>query len=179
MKTRVLLTALTAAGVAFLAGCGAGLDAQTARTQPSIAGVSADGEGVAVRNAVVGFAEAGYQAGGDAPVLFAVANTGRGPVVLSEVASESAAAAAVESATPLGATAPPSGAAATQVALEPGGFANVTVRLTGLSQPLNGTSAVPLTLTFDNGTVLRLTVPMASPEQALPREAPVVEEGGH
>jgi periplasmic copper chaperone A len=168
---------LAAVGVVLLAGCGAGQGAQTALTQPSIAGVSANADGIAVRNAVVPFSAAGYPAGGEAPIQFAVANNGREPVRLVQVASE-AGSAALESATPVDTTAPPA-SGGTELALAPSELVNVTVRVSGLAEELNGTSAVPLALTFDNGAVLSLVVPMAPPELPLPREAPVVEGEEH
>lgn len=198
----------------MLAGCGAGQDAQTALTAPSIAGVSADVGDIAVRNAVVLFASAGYPAGGEAPVQFAVANNGREPVRLVRFESEGAASATLQSVELVGGTgqasaspsespsatpsespsatpsespsaapsespsAPPDGGTA-EVSLAPGQLAIVTLQLTGLTEELNGTSSVPLTLTFDNGATLPLVVPMAPPEQPLPREAPAVEEPEH
>jgi periplasmic copper chaperone A len=170
---------LAAVGVVMLAGCGAGQDAQTTLTQPSIAGVSADGNGIAVRNAVVPFSAAGYPAGGEAPIQFAVANNGREPVRLVQLASGAAGAVTLEAAVPVASTAPPPSGGTPQLALAPNELVNVTLRATGLAEALNGTSAVPLTLTFDNGAALSLVVPMAPPEQPLPREAPVVEGEEH
>jgi copper(I)-binding protein len=165
---------LLAAVVMVLAGCGAGQDAQTARTAPSIAGVSADAGGIAVRNAVVEFSSAGYPAGGEAPVRFAVVNSNPGPVRLTQLDSEGASSATLETATALGATAPPDGGS-TELTLATNELVTVVVRLVGLTEALNGTNSVPLTLTFDNGAVLPLVVPMATPEQPLPRETPPAE----
>jgi periplasmic copper chaperone A len=171
VKIRVLLTAV----VVMLAGCGAGQDAQTARTAPSIAGVSADAGGIAVRNAVVEFSSAGYPAGAEAPVRFAVVNSNPGPVRLTQLASEGAASATLASATTIGGASAPPDAGTTELTLATNELVTVTVRLTGLTEELNGTSSVPLTLTFDNGAELPLVIPMATPEQPLPREPSVVE----
>jgi copper(I)-binding protein len=179
VKIRVLLAA---AAVAVLAGCGAGQDAQTALTQPSIAGVSADAGEVAVRNAVVLFSSAGYPAGGTAPVQFTVANNGREPVRLSQVTSEAAGTATLISVVlPQASPAPagPPDGGAVELSLAAGQLAIVTVELAGLTQSLDATSSAPVTLTFDSGAVASLVVPMASPEEPLPREAPVVEGEEH
>jgi copper(I)-binding protein len=177
-------------GAVALAGCGSGQGAATSLTRPSIPGVSADAAGIQVRNAVVPFDPEGYQQGGDAPVEFAIANAGEEPVRLVGLSSEGAASATVTSATPIGAPAPapaaspeptsaPAGEAGAPLEVAPGEFIAVTLQLTGLRQPLNGTASIPVTLSFDNGVELPLAIPMATPLDPLPPATPVVEPAEH
>jgi copper(I)-binding protein len=178
VKIRVLALGLLAAFA--LAGCGAGPDAQTSQIVPAIAGVNADAGEILVRNAVVPFAAEGYPRGGDAPLEFSIANTGREPVRLMRLSSEGAGSVTVTSATPIGApTSSPGGGTGTTVEVVPGELVAVVLELTGLREGLNGTGSIPVTLTFDNGTELPLAVPMATPLDPLPPASPVVPEAEH
>lgn len=179
MKIRLLVTGVL--GALVLAGCGAGPDAATSLTRPSIPGVNAEVGEVQVRNAVVGFAPGGYAQGDDAPATLAIGNAGQQPVRLTGLASEGAAAVTVVSATQVGAVSPaPAGeTAALPLAVAPGRLLAVTLELTGLRQALNGTSAIPVVLTFDNGVELPLAVPMDTPLDSQPRESAVVEQPAH
>lgn len=85
----VLLTAV--AGAMLLAGCGAGLDAQTAGKEPSVPGVSADLGGIAVRNVQIGYPDREtriYPRGGEAPLEVRIFNSGTETDALVEVKSE-------------------------------------------------------------------------------------------
>jgi copper(I)-binding protein len=160
-----------------LTGCGAGPDAQTSRIVPAIAGVNADADGIQVRNAVVPFAPVGYPRGGDAPVELSIANSGQEPVRLVQLSSDGAGTVTVTSATPIGVPTPsPGGDAGTGVEIVPGELVAVTLQLTSLTQDLNATGSVPVTLTFSNGAELPLAVPMATPLDPLPAATPVVPE---
>lgn len=85
----VLLTAV--AGAMLLAGCGAGLDAQTAGKEPSVPGVSADLGGIAVRNVQIGYPDREtriYPRGGEAPLEVRIFNSGTETDALVGVKSE-------------------------------------------------------------------------------------------
>lgn len=164
-------------GALVLAGCGAGQDAATALTRPSIPGVSANAGDIHVRNAVVAYAPGGYAPGGNAPATLSVANAGPEPVRLTGFASAGAASVTVTSVTEIGAVSPAPGGGTATLPLEvaPGQLLAVAVELTGLGQPVTTTEAIPLQLSFDTGAEVTLVVPMDTPSQPQPRESPVVE----
>lgn len=161
-----------------LAGCGAGQDAASARTLESVPGVDADAAGIAVRNAVVLFEAEGYPAGADAPLELSIVNRNEQPVRLVTASAEAVRSVTVASVVRVGGTAAPEPAepAEPELVVGPGELVNATLRLTGIGQPLNGTLAVPLTLTFDNGAEMTLNVPLATPLEAQPREPMELEE---
>jgi copper(I)-binding protein len=161
-----------------LAGCGAGLDASSAQTLGSVPGVDADVAGIAVRNAVVLFEAEGYPAGADAPLELSIVNRNEQPVRLVEATAEAVRSVTVASVVRIGGTATPEPTRLTEpeLVVGPGELVSATLQLTGLGQPLNGTSAVPVTLTFDNGGVVSLNVPLATPLEAEPREPMELEE---
>jgi copper(I)-binding protein len=179
-----VLTAVVSGLLAWaLVGCGAGQTAATSQKLPTVPGVNAEAGGVAVRNATVAFQSGGYPAGGDAPVELALLNTTREPVRLVQLTSEAAGSVTLASAVRVGAPAgeptPTGGGQSGQVGdlrLAPGQLVNATLRLTGLTQPVNGTVSTPVELTFDNGAVLSLNVPMAPPLEPLPREPMTFDE---
>jgi copper(I)-binding protein len=73
----VLLAAVT--GAMLLAGCGAGLDAQTAGKEPSVPGISADLGDIAVRNVQIEYPDREtrtYPKAGTAPLEVRIFNTG-------------------------------------------------------------------------------------------------------
>ncbi|HEY8474608.1 MAG TPA: hypothetical protein VIL37_18485 [Natronosporangium sp.] len=184
MKLRRLRTWVLVAGLAagtLLAGCGAGPDAATGETRPSIPGVDADAGDIHVRNAVVTFNPEGYAPGEDAPVTLSIGNVGQDTVRLVGVTSESAGSVTVASVTQVGLVSPPPGGApgGQQVEVAPGQLVAVTLTATGLREPLTGAAVLPLTLTFDTGAELALEVPVAPPDQPLPRPEPVVEAPEH
>jgi copper(I)-binding protein len=177
---RVLVAMTGVLGALVLAGCGSGQDAATARTRPSIPGVDANAGDIQVRNAVVEFSPAGYAPGEDAFATLSIANAGQEPFTLTQVTSEGAGAVTVHSATHVGAASPSPGVGGTpQVPVSPGQLVAVRLRLTSLRQALNGTAAIPVTLTFDGGVDVPLAVPMDTPMEAQPREAPAVEPPEH
>lgn len=161
-----------------LAGCGAGQDAASTRTLESVPGVNADAAGIAVRNAVVPFAAEGYPTGADAPLELSVVNQNDQPVRLVEASAEAVREVTVTSVVRVGGTATPAPAepAEPELVVGPGEVVNATLQLTGLGTALDGTSAVPVTLTFDNGGELPLIVPVATPLEAQPREPMELEE---
>jgi copper(I)-binding protein len=163
-----------------LAGCGAGLDAASSRTLESVPGVDADVAGIAVRNAMVLFEAEGYPAGADAPLELSIVNRNDQSVRLVEATAEAVRSVTVASVVRIGGTATPAPAepAEPELVVGPGELVNATLQLTGIGQPLNGTSAVPVTLTFDNGAEIPLNVPLATPLEAQPRE-PMELEAEH
>lgn len=172
----------------LLAGCGTGQAAPSAATLESVPGVGADQAGISVRNAMVPFAAEGYATGADAPLQLSIVNRNPEPVRLVEAAAELVQSVSVDSVVRVGAqptaTEPPTTsteppAAGPELVVEAGQLVTATLRLTGLGQPLTGTMAVPVTLTFDNGGVLTLNVPMAAPMEAQPREPMELEEAEH
>jgi copper(I)-binding protein len=174
----VLVTGALAALV--LAGCGAGQDAATARTRPSIPGVDANAGDIQVRNAVVEFSSEGYAPGDDALVTLSIANDGEVPVTLTRASSDGAASVTVAGATQVGAVSPTSGAGLTpQVQVAPGQLFAVTLQLTDLRLAVNGATAIPVTLTFDGGVDVPLAVPMDTPAEPQPRPSAVVEPPEH
>lgn len=183
--TRRLLVAAASGLLGFglvgsgLAGCGVGQDAATASTQSSIPGVNADRGGIAVRNAVVAAAPTGYARGDDAPITLSILNRGSEPVRLVSATSAIAASVAVVEAVRVGVTAPPEPVAAGggELAVPPGALVSATLRASGLTEELDGTRPVPVALSFDNGAVLSLNVPTASPPEPLPREPMTFDEG--
>lgn len=175
MRSRVLVAAASGLLGLALAGCGTGQGAPTSNTLSSIPGVNADDAGVAVRNARVPFAEAGYPAGGDAPVELTVVNTGTEPVRLVELSSPAAGSLTLAGVEYVGA--PPDGiGTGSQLRLPPGGLANATLTATGLIESLDGTVPLPVVLVFDNGAQLALQLPTAPPDEPLPREPMILDE---
>jgi hypothetical protein len=141
-----------------LAGCGAGQDASTAQDLPSVPGVSASLDGIAVRNATVP-AGGGYEVGGAAPIEFTLVNETDGVIRLVSAASELAASVEV--------------AGGGTVAVPAFGLLPVTLDATGLVENLDGTSSLPLELTFDGSVVVSLDVPVAPPAVPEPRGEPI------
>lgn len=167
-------------GVLMLAGCGAGQDAATSLTRPSIPGVDADGGDIHVRNVVVTYSPEGYPPGGDAPVTLAIGNTGRDPVRLVEIDSEGASSVSITGVTRVGTASPaPGGEPGGQVEVVPGELVSVTLEVTGLRDGLDGTKVLPLEFTFDTGLTLSVAVPMDTPEDPLPRPSADVEQSEH
>lgn len=147
---------------AALAGCGAGQDAPTAQDLPSVPGVNVTLDGIAVRNATVPAGDE-YPAGGTVPIEFSLVNETDGEIRLQSATSELAD--SVES------------TGSGTVAVPAFGIVPVTLEATGLAEDLNATSSLPLELTFRNGVVVSLDVPMAPPVLPAPRSEPL--EVGH
>jgi hypothetical protein len=146
-----------------LTGCGAGQDAQTSLTLPSVPGVNldaADGS-ILIRNAYLVFDADGYPVAGEAPIQVWIYNTTSRPVRLTGLAS------------PQGAESVETDGA---VVIPPGGFVHPTLQAAGLRRSLNGTSTLPLHLTFDNGVELAMEVPMAPPLADQPRTPAVADD---
>lgn len=141
-----------------LAGCGTGQDAATARDLPSVPGVNANVDGVAVRNAQVPAGDE-YAAGATVPIEFSLVNETDSVVRLQSASSELAA--SVDA------------AGGDTVVVPAFGLLPVTLEATGLTQALDATHSLPLELTFAGGPVLSLEVPMAPPTVAEPRSEPL------
>jgi hypothetical protein len=107
-------------------------------------------------------------------------NTGTEPVQLVDLSSPAAGSVTVANLEYVGgqpgAGAPPDGGTGPQLLLAPGDLANLTLRASGVTEPLNGTVPLPLVLTFDNGAALEMAVPTASPEEPQPRGSAVPDE---
>jgi copper(I)-binding protein len=92
-RSRLALAAL-AAGVGVvlgLAGCSAGLNAQTSQQAPPVPGANANIGNVALRNLVIQYnGPAGYAAGDDAPLVVRLFNDGMEPVTLTGVTADKA-----------------------------------------------------------------------------------------
>lgn len=87
----VLFTAV--AGTAILVGCGAGQQAQTAAKDPSVPGVNATVQGIALRNLQVGYPgreRRSYPEGGNAPLEARIFNSGTRTDALIGVRSDTA-----------------------------------------------------------------------------------------
>lgn len=187
MRSRVWVAATATGGllglVLGLAGCGTGQDAQTADTLSSIPGVNADDAGVAVRNVRVPFNRAGYPAGADAAVELSIVNNTQGPVQLVDLSSPAASSVTVAGTTRVGGSGtpgqpggPPNGGPGPQLLVEPGGLVEARLQVSGLTEGLDGTRPLPITLAFDNGATFMLEVPTAAPAEPLPRETPTEAE---
>lgn len=155
---------LVAAGALLgvvLAGCGAGQDAATSLDRPSVPGVNASLDGIAVRNANVpaGGEGEGYGIGETAPVVFSLIN--ETDAVIRLVSATSTLADSVD----------PAGGDTVEVPAS--GLRAVTLEATGLAEALDGTGSLPLELTFAGGAVLSLDVPVAPPAEPLPRSEPL------
>lgn len=179
---RVLVAAAGGLLCLALAGCGAAQNAQTAQNRSAVAGVNSTEAGIAVRNATVPFSPEGYPAGGDAPIQMAMLNESNELVRLVEVtspAAQSVTLAAVEPVRPVepvdpevpGAEEEPTGP--DELALAPGEFVTAIFQASELVVGLDGASTVPIELTFSNQTELSLVVPIAPPDEPLPREEPL------
>ena len=185
MRSRVLVGVASGLLGLALTGCGTGSDAATAANLTSAPGVSATDQAVAVRNAQVQFSPEGYPAGGDAPIELSVVNGGTEPVQLVDLSSPAAAEVTVTDVAYVGEQpgepgGPPNGGTAPELLLAPNGLADVTLLATGLTEPLDGLTVLPLELAFDNGAALSLELPVATPAEPLPREPlDLSEEEGH
>lgn len=86
VRTSALTLVALGAAATVLAGCSAGKVSQTADKIPSIEGVNAQANKVAIRNAAVVFPaeeEAGYPAGGSAPLTMVLANESAADTLVS------------------------------------------------------------------------------------------------
>lgn len=168
----------------LLAGCGVGQTAATAGDLPSVPGVSAGDAGVAVRNAYVEFSPDGYPLTGDAPIHLSIINNTTQEVRLTEATSAAAGAVTVQAvlrrgpATDTDAEPGAADAAPVELALAPGELVTATLQAGGLDTPLDMLVTLPVTLSFDNGAVLGLELPMAPPREPLPPGDPR-EDVGH
>jgi copper(I)-binding protein len=130
-----------------LTGCSAGIQAETSRERPTIDGIGSAIGTLTIRNAYVG---GPAEPGGEAPVLLSVFNNGTQPDRLVSISSPDAGA----------------GTVPTDVTLPPGGqqllyTADRAARLTGLTQPAQVGSIVPVVLTFERAGQLRLSLPVS------------------
>lgn len=156
-----LAAALLALG---LAGCGAGQDAFTAETVPSVPGVNVKSEdgSILVRNARVRYDADGYPADADAPVELWLANETPGPIRIASVASDRAASVTVDE----------------PVEIPPASVVHARLTASGLTGPVQlGGNDLPLTLSFDNGAEMTLSVPVGTPQDAPPRTPMTFDEG--
>lgn len=169
-----------------LTGCGAGQVAQTAEVLPPVPGLNVDVEApdgsIALRNVVVAYpGPEGYPLGEDATIELAIVNQTPGPVTLVAAGSDQAASVAVGAVAeqdPQGVVPTPTGTPGADVVEIPAaGYVSTTLLASGLTEALNGTNALPLTLTFDNGATVALDVPMATPLSPEPREPIDLDEG--
>jgi hypothetical protein len=149
---RWTLAAVALVAVLPLAGCAAGIKAETSRQRPTIDGVGSAIGTLTIRNTYVG---GPAEPGGSAPVLFAVFSNGNEPDRLVSVSSPAASGSSVPADTAL-----PAGGQ--QLFYTP----EKTPRLTGLSAPLRVGQIVPLVLTFERAGEVRMSVPVSqvSPE---------------
>jgi copper(I)-binding protein len=146
-----------------LAGCGAGQDALTSRTVPSVPGVNVDAEdgSVLVRNAVIVYRAGGYPVGGEAPVELHLINETPAPIRLVSASSDHAASVEFQG----------------TVEIPPGQMLTATLVLTRLTEPVRGgDGSVPVDLRFDNDVELSLQVPAAPPLEPVPRTPMTFEE---
>jgi copper(I)-binding protein len=147
------LVAAAAATVAFLplAGCAAGIQAETSRERPTIDGVGSALGTLTLRNAYVG---GPAQPNSSAPVLLSLFNNGTEPDRLVTISSPQA----------RGSSVPP------DITLPPGGqqllyTANRAPRLTGLTVPITPAQIVTVVFTFERAGELRLDLPVAEVPQ--------------
>lgn len=138
------------AAVAFvpLAGCAAGVRAETSRERPSVDGIGGAIGTLSIRNAYVG---GPADNGGSAPVLLSVYNDGSEPDRLVSVTSPEAGSSTVPSDTSL-----PSGGS--QLFFSAGR----TPRLTGLTSALAPGQIVPIVLNFERAGELQMSVPVVA-----------------
>jgi hypothetical protein len=186
VTSRVLVAAASGLLGLLLAGCGTGQDAPTRSTLPSVPGASAEVDGIAVRNARVPFAPAGYPAGAGAPIDLTILNTGTDPVQLVDLSSPAATSLTVASTAYLGTSpdrpgGPPNGGTGPELLLAPGDLVTVRLEATGLTAALGPLGVLPVRFVFDNGAELSLEVPTAPPTEPLPRPTLdlTAEEEGH
>lgn len=167
----------TCTGVALLSGCAAGQRAQSSVEFSVVDGVATSVGSLALRN--VGVAappQAGYLAGGSAPLIVAVVNEGtsadRLVSVSSPVAGGASTAGATPSASPTG-RAPKSGSASAAFApitVPPGILTSIggvdgtggtaQVLLTGLKSTLTSGQSISVTFTFAMAGAVSLQIPI-------------------
>ncbi|SDF83943.1 copper chaperone PCu(A)C [Pseudonocardia oroxyli] len=170
-----VLAAVAVAGVA-LAGCGAGMQAQTSQQVAAVAGASANGGGIAVRNAEIAYPgglspeAAIYPVGGVAPVEMVIVNQGAQTDRLVSATSPAGTVTITGEQT----VAPDISLVAGQVAGVPGGK-QVTIEITGLREDILSGRTYPLVLTFEKAGRVEVGLPVASPTVARVDQAP---EGG-
>lgn len=170
-----VLAAVAVAGVA-LAGCGAGMQAQTSQQVAAVAGASADGGGIAVRNAEIAYPgglspeAAIYPVGGVAPVEMVIVNQGAQTDRLVSATSPAGTVTITGEQT----VAPDISLVAGQVAGVPGGK-QITVEITGLREDILSGRTYPLVLTFEKAGRVEVGLPVASPTAERVDQAP---EGG-
>jgi periplasmic copper chaperone A len=176
-SARLVRMAVTVAvaGIA-LAGCGAGMQAQTSQQVAAVAGASANGGGIAVRNAEIAYPAglspeaAIYPVGGVAPVEMIIVNQGAETDRLLSATS------------PVGSvTISGEQTVGPDLSLVAGGFEGVpggkavTVEITGLREDILSGRTYPLVLNFENAGRVEVGLPVASPTAEREDIAP---EGG-
>jgi hypothetical protein len=142
------VAAVAAVALVPLAGCAAGVRAETSRERPTIDGIGGAIGTLTIRNTYVG---GPAQNGGSAPVLLSVFNNGNEPDRLVSVSSPEAG----------------SGSVPADTTLVPGGqqlfySAGNTPRLTGLTAAVEPGQIVPIVLNFERAGELRLSVPVSA-----------------
>lgn len=169
------LAAVAVAGVA-LAGCGAGMQAQTSQQVAAVAGAGAEGGGIAVRNAEIAYPSelspqaAIYPVGGVAPIEMIIVNQGAQTDRLLSASSPAGTVVITGEQT----VAPDLSLVAGQVEGVPGGKA-VTVEITGLREDILSGRTYPLVLNFEQAGRVEVGLPVASPTAEREDLAP---EGG-
>jgi copper(I)-binding protein len=140
----------TVAAVALvpLAGCAAGVRAETSRERPTIDGIGSAVGTLSIRNAYVG---GPAENGASAPVLLSVFNNGTEPDRLVGISSPVAGSSSVPADT----------------TLAPGGqqlfyTAGRTPRLTGLTSAVKPGQIVPVVLSFEKAGELRMSLPVSA-----------------
>jgi periplasmic copper chaperone A len=174
-SARLLCALVAVAGIA-LTGCGAGQQAQTSQQIAAVAGASATGGGIAVRNAEIAYPSglspeaAIYPVGGVAPVEMIIVNQGAQTDRLLSATSP-AGAVTISGEQTVG---PDLSLVAGDFEGVPGGKA-VTVEITGLREDILSGRTYPLVLNFQNAGRVEVGLPVASPTAEREDIAP---EGG-
>lgn len=144
---RAVVAAAAVAALLPLAGCAAGIQAETSRERPTVDGIGSAIGTLTIRNAYVG---GPGQAGGSAPLLLSVFNNGTEPDRLVSVSSPDAASVTL----PGGLDLPPGGQQLLYTA-------DRTPRLTGLNEQVLVGQIVPVVLTFERAGELRMSLPVS------------------
>jgi copper(I)-binding protein len=142
------VAAVAAVALVPLAGCAAGVRAETSRERPTIDGIGSAIGTLTIRNTYVG---GPAENGGSAPVLLSVFNNGNEPDRLVSISSPEAG----------------SGTVPSDTTLPPGGrqlffTAGRTPRLTGLTSAVKPGQIVPIVLSFEKAGELKMSVPVAA-----------------
>ncbi|HSP37404.1 MAG TPA: hypothetical protein VLR26_06600 [Frankiaceae bacterium] len=144
---RWAVAAVAAVALLPLAGCAAGVRAETSRERPTVDGIGGAIGTLTIRNAYIG---GPAEVGGSAPLLLSVFNGGTEPDRLVSVSAPDAGSVTLPADT----------------TLAPGGqqlfyTADRTPRLTGLTSRVRLGEIVPVVLAFERAGELRMTLPVS------------------